>query len=346
MIHYEYKPEYNIDPYNPRTLGKVLLERAEHLGTPLKEEFVELIATIGRSCKLINYHLRQAGIQNLYGDHEGATTNASGETQKKIDVISNDILKTQLISLNSVAAIASEEEDNIIPGKAAGKFLVTFDPLDGSSNIDCNVTVGTIFGIWLRDPSRSGPVSKEDFFQIGRKQLAAGYCIYGNATQLILAFNNQVDGYTQGDNLGDFILTHPKITCKPTFNNYSVNEGNEKKWYKWTKEWIKDKKYPTAGSSYSLRYIGSMVGDVHRTLLYGGVFMYPADTSSPKGKLRVLYECLPLGFVVEAAGGKATDGENNILDLLPTDIHQRTSIILGSIKDVQEIEEYVKKHGK
>lgn len=222
--------------------------------------------------------------------------------------------------------------------------MIAFDPLDGSSNIDCNVTVGTIFCIWIKDPS-TGKASQKDFFQTGRKVLASGYCIYGNATQFILAFNNEVNGYTQGDHLGDFILTHPKIQTKPTFNVYSINEGNENKWYQPTKEYINEKKHPTQEGKkvYSLRYIGSMVGDVHRTLLYGGIFMYPGDKSSPNGKLRVLYECIPMANVIHCAGGASTDGYIDIMDLVPEKIHQRTSIMLGSKKDVEEVKEFYKK---
>jgi fructose-1,6-bisphosphatase I len=233
----------------------------------------------------------------------------------------------------------------MVAAKEQGKFLIAFDPLDGSSNIDCNVTVGTIFAIWLKDPS-TGKATQKDFFQTGRQIFAAGYCIYGTATQFILAFNNEVNLFTQGDNLGDFILTHPKIRVKDSFNVYSINEGNEKKWHPPVKEFIKDKKHPEKGkTAYSLRYIGSMVGDVHRTLLYGGIFMYPADTASPKGKLRVLYECIPLSYVMECAGGLAHDGENDILDILPNNIHQRTGIIMGSKHDVEECRQYHKKFG-
>jgi fructose-1,6-bisphosphatase I len=206
------------------------------------------------------------------------------------------------------------------------------------------VTVGTIFSIWLKDPS-TGKATQKDFFQTGRQVLASGYCVYGNATQLILAFNGEVNGYTQGDTLGDFILTHPKIKTKERFNVYSINEGNEKKWHQATKEYVHERKYPTKEGAkvYSLRYIGSMVGDVHRTLLYGGVFMYPADKSSPSGKLRVLYECIPLSYVIHCAGGAATDGINDLMDLVPTKIHQRTSIILGSKLDVEEVKEFYQK---
>ena len=217
--------------------------------------------------------------------------------------------------------------------------------MDGSSNIDCNVTVGTIFAIWLKDTS-TGKATDKDFFQTGRQLLASGYCIYGNATLLVLAFNNEVNGYTQGDNLGEFILTHPNIRIKDTFNVYSINEGNEKKWYPQVKEYINSLKYPAKGSAYSLRYIGSMVGDVHRTLLYGGIFMYPADTASPKGKLRVLYECIPLSYVIECAGGASIDGHNNILDLLASNIHQRTGIIMGSKLDVEACRSFYKAHAE
>lgn len=205
--------------------------------------------------------------------------------------------------------------------------------------------MGTIFAIWLKDPS-TGKATDKDFFQTGRQLLASGYCIYGNATLFVLAFNNEVNGYTQGDNLGDFILTHPNIRIKETFNVYSINEGNEKKWYPPTKEYINSVKYPAKGNAYSLRYIGSMVGDVHRTLLYGGIFLYPADTASPKGKLRVLYECIPLSYVIECAGGASIDGYKDILDLVPNTIHQRTGIIMGSKLDVEACRRIYQTHAE
>lgn len=217
--------------------------------------------------------------------------------------------------------------------------------MDGSSNIDCNVTVGTIFAIWRRDPSK-GLATKEEFFVKGREVISSGYCIYGSSTVFLFAYNNQVNGFTQGDNLGDFILTHPNIKTKESFNVYSINEGNLSKWYKPVKEYIKDIKNPEKGKTgYSLRYIGSMVGDVHRTLLYGGTFMYPADQSSKKGKLRFLYECIPLSYVMECAGGVAHDGLEDILDIVPTDIHERTGIFMGSKKETEIIRDYHKKFG-
>lgn len=341
-ILYEYKPEYIVDKNHPLTLQMITLEKAKHLDEHVRNEFANLLGTIARSCKLINYHLRQAGLQNLYGYEEGDEGNASGEKRKKIDVISNDILKQQLIANKSVGVIASEEEDDVVVGAADGLFAIAFDPLDGSSNIDCNVTVGTIFSIWLRDTSK--PPSQADFFRKGRELFASGYCVYGNSTLFVLAFNGEVNGFTQGDHLGDFILTHPVIKTKESFTNYSINEGNQKKWLEPTKEYINSKKNPEKGTAYSLRYIGSMVGDVHRTLLYGGIFLYPADKSSPKGKLRMLYECVPLSYVIECAGGASHDGLVDILDLIPTQIHQRTSIIMGSKLDVEDCRSFYKKH--
>ena len=244
-----------------------------------------------------------------------------------------------------MAAVASEEEDNILLGKSTGQFLVAFDPLDGSSNIDCNVTVGTIFAVWKRDPSK-GEATKEEFFVKGKEVIASGYCIYGSSTLFMFACGGEVNGFTQGDNLGDFILSHPNVKTKPTFNVYSINEGNESKWYKPMQEYVKAKKHPAKGEKlYSLRYIGSMVGDVHRTLLYGGIFMYPADTSAKTGKLRCLYECIPMAYLMVTAGGAAHDGETDILELVPDHIHQRSGIIMGSKADCDEVREYHKRFG-
>lgn len=343
-IQYEYKPEYIVDKNHPFTLQMIILEKAKHLDEHLRNEFANLLGTISRSCKLINYQLKQASLQNLLGYEEGNHSNASGEKQMKIDVISNDILKQQLLANKSVGVIASEEEDDVVVGNAEGLFGIAFDPLDGSSNIDCNVTVGTIFAIWKRDTSK--PPSKEDFFRKGRELFCSGYCVYGSSTIFVLAFNGEVNGFTQGDNLGDFILTHPNIRTKEAFSNYSINEGNEKKWLPAVKEYIESKKRPAKGSAYSLRYIGSMVGDIHRTLLYGGIFLYPADSASPKGKLRMLYECVPLSYVMECAGGASHDGLTDILDLVPTQIHQRSGIIIGSKLDVEECREFYRKHAE
>lgn len=243
--------------------------------------------------------------------------------------------------------MASEEEEKPIEVeiKNQGKYVVCFDPLDGSSNIDANVSIGSIFAIWRRISDDETGANIEDLLQDGRNLVAAGYCLYGSSTHFVLSTGHQVNGYTLDPSLGEFLLTHPDIKIPNRGNIYSINEGNSTFWDESVKEYIQAKKFPTDGTSpYSLRYIGSMVADVHRTLLYGGIFLYPTDKRSPKGKLRVLYECIPMAYIVEKAGGKAITGECNVLDIKAKSIHERCGIICGSTDDVTEIENIYKTH--
>jgi len=243
--------------------------------------------------------------------------------------------------------MVSEENKEVVqvdPSKQ-GKYIVCFDPLDGSSNIDCLVSIGTIFGIYKK--TSDGPPTVQDALQTGRKLVAAGYAMYGSATMIVLCTGTTVNGFTLDPALGEFLLTHPNMKCKPRGKIYSLNEGYAKLWDKATSEYVNSKKNPPEGKPlYGARYVGSMVADVHRTLLYGGIFMYPATSESPKGKLRLLYECNPLSYIMEKAGGMATTGDMPILDIQPESIHQRTPIVLGSTEDVKEYMEFVKKYPK
>ncbi|KAJ1971142.1 Fructose-1,6-bisphosphatase [Dimargaris xerosporica] len=303
-----------------------------------------LLSAIQMGCKFVESCVRKAALIYLTGlAHQ---TNVQGEDVKKLDVLANEMFINALKSSGKVAIMVSEEVDNAIfvEDELRGKYCVTFDPLDGSSNIDAGVNVGTIFGIYqLRDNSKAEIV---DVLRPGNKMVAAGYCMYGSSCNLILTTGNGVNGYTLDPAIGEFILTHPSIRIPPRAKIYSVNEGNSMYWDDACKAYFDSIKFPKDPSRkpYSARYIGSMVADIHRTLLYGGIFAYPADKKSKNGKLRVLYECFPMAMIVEQAGGRATTGKTRMLDVVPTDIHARAPIFLGSEEDVKEAEEYFKKY--
>ncbi|CAI5960284.1 unnamed protein product, partial [Closterium sp. NIES-64] len=254
-----------------------------------------------------------AGLAKLIG--LAGETNVQGEEQKKLDILSNDVFVKALVSSGRTNVLVSEElEDPIFVDKRLrGRYIVVFDPLDGSSNIDCGVSIGTIFGIYMLQAGDDGVIPEgtiEDVLQPGTKMVAAGYCMYGSSCTLVLSTGNGVNGFTLDPSLGEFILTHPDIQMPKKGKIYSVNEGNALNWDEPTRKFVESCKFPTDGSApRSLRYIGSMVADVHRTLLYGGVFLYPADKKSPNGKLRVLYEVFPMSMLIEQAGGQAFTGK-------------------------------------
>jgi fructose-1,6-bisphosphatase I len=321
---------------NPKTLIFHLAEIQQN-HPEATGDFTLLLSSIQTACKFISSKVRKAGIANLYG--QNGTSNITGDVQKKLDVICNEVFINTLKSSRRVLAILSEEEDEPIYIDDNGKYIVSFDPLDGSSNVDANVTIGSIFGIW----KAQGENPKENLLFPGNKLIAAGYCVYGSATQLILCIDNSVNGYTLDPSLGEFILSHPNLKVPKQHPIYSINEGNAACWDSTVVKYVNSKKFPEKGKkAYSLRYVGSMVADVHRTILYGGIFMYPADSKSPNGKLRLMYECNPLSYIIENAGGKASTGKMRILDIIPTEAHQRCPIFLGSADDVQEIEDMYK----
>lgn len=287
--------------------------------------------------------MRRAGIANLYGI--AGTENATGDQQKKLDVLANDLMVNLLRSSYSTCLLVSEENDNVIEvdTKKHGKYIVTFDPLDGSSNIDCLVSIGTIFGIFKK--TTDGPPTASDALQPGNKLVAAGYALYGSATVIVIATDLSVDMFMLDPSIGEFVLTDKDMKIKKKGKYFSINEGYTKFWDPAVKEYVERKKFPQDGSSpYNARYIGSMVADVHRTIVYGGVFAYPAHSKSPNGKLRLLYEAAPMAFILEKAGGKATTGDQRILDVMPDSIHQRVPVFLGSPDDVDEYTEIVQKH--
>ncbi|XP_002708340.3 fructose-1,6-bisphosphatase 1 [Oryctolagus cuniculus] len=323
------------------TMTRFVMEEGRKAGGT--GEMTQLLNSLCTAVKAISTAVRKAGIAHLYGI--AGSTNVTGDQVKKLDVLSNDLVMNMLKSSFATCVLVSEEDKNaiIVEPEKRGKYVVCFDPLDGSSNIDCLVSIGTIFGIY-RKKSTDEPSTK-DALQPGRNLVAAGYALYGSATMLVLATDSGVNCFMLDPAIGEFILVDKNVKIKKKGNIYSLNEGYAKDFDPAVTEYIQKKKFPPDNSSpYGARYVGSMVADVHRTLVYGGIFLYPANKKSPNGKLRLLYECNPMAFVMEKAGGMATTGKEAILDIVPTDIHQRAPVILGSPDDVQEFLEIYKKH--
>lgn len=312
----------------------VLNEQSRHPES--RGDFTILLSHIVLGCKFVCTAVNKAGLAKLIG--LAGETNVQGEEQKKLDVLSNEVFIKALVSSGRTCILVSEEDEEatIVEPSKRGRYCVVFDPLDGSSNIDCGVSIGTIFGIYM--VKDGGEPTLDNVLQPGKNMLAAGYCMYGSSCTLVLSTGTGVNGFTLDPSLGEFILTHPNIKIPKKGKIYSVNEGNTKNWDAPTAKYVEKCKFPKDGSSpKSLRYIGSMVADVHRTLLYGGIFLYPADKKSPNGKLRVLYEVFPMSFLMEQAGGQAFTGKQRALDLVPKNIHERSPIFLGSYDDVEEI---------
>lgn len=305
-------------------------------------ELTQLLQSIQTAVKAISSAVRKAGIARLYG--LAGETNVQGQVVKKLDFLSNDMFINMLQSSYTTCLLVSEENDNVIaidPDKQ-GKYVVCFDPLDGSSNIDCLVSIGSIFAVYKKVTDDAPNVN--DALQPGRKLVAAGYTLYGSATMFVLALQSGgVNGFTYDPSIGEFVLTDSNMRVPERGNIYSINEGYFTQWDSSVQEYVQSKKDPAKGKPYGARYVGSMVADVHRTIKYGGIFIYPATAAAKNGKLRLLYECNPMAFVVEKAGGKASAGKNlEILDIQPTSIHQRSPIYLGSRLDVEEALSYIK----
>lgn len=321
-----------VDHTNPITLSRFILAEKD---LQTNSDLCLLFTSIELACKVIASAVRRAGLTGLYG--LDGSENSTGDAVKKLDVLANDIFINALKFSTKIEVMVSEEnaEPIIVDSTSPGaKYCIAFDPLDGSSNIDCNVSTGTIFAIYQRESST--PSGIQDILQPGNKLVAAGYCMYGSSTQLVLTWGKGVHGFTLDPTIGAFILSHHNIRIpdKPKAI-YSCNEGNYALWDDVTKAFVDEcKNKPTP---YSARYVGSMVSDVHRTLLYGGIFLYPADKKSKSGKLRLLYEANPMSFIVEQAGGLSTTGTQRVLDLVPTNIHERSPIFLGCARDVQRV---------
>jgi len=303
----------------------------------------QLLTSIQSAVKAISAAVRRAGISNLFG--AAGDVNVQGEAVKKLDVLSNELFINMLKSSYTCCMMVSEENETVIEVDTvhSGKYIVTFDPLDGSSNIDCLVSIGSIFAIFKKPDDAVGPPFEGKLaLQKGTNIVAAGYALYGSATMMVISVNKEVNGFMLDPSIGEFVLTDPKMTIPKRGKIYSINEGYENKWEPAVLEFVKSKKI--APKPYGARYIGSMVADVHRTIKYGGIFLYPKTADAPNGKLRVLYECFPMAFIVENAGGKASDGTKPILDITPTGLHVRSPIFLGSSDDVDDILKSFEKH--
>jgi fructose-1,6-bisphosphatase I len=326
----------------PVTLSQfILAEERRHPGA--SGEFTGLITDIAIACKVINREVVRAGLTDLLGD--SSTRNVHGEKVQKLDSFAHDVIHRALAHTGQLAVCASEESEDIIPASnahAPGKYVVNFDPLDGSSNINANVNIGTIFSILPR-VTRHGPGTADDCLQPGDRQVAAGYVLYGSSTMLVYTTGEGVHGFTFEPSIGEFLLSYPGIKTPERGRIYSVNEGNTQRWEPSFRRYIDWLKMDEAadGRPYSGRYVGSLVADFHRNLLYGGIFMYPRDSRRPRGKLRVLYECSPLAFVAEQAGGVASDGCRRIMTIVPTTLHERTPLFIGSSYDVRTCERFL-----
>lgn len=303
-------------------------------------ELSRLLADIGIASKIVNKQVNKAGLQDILGSQ--GTENVQGETQQKLDVYADLAFINYFKSGGLVCGIGSEENDNYLAFdnelSKRGKYIVLFDPLDGSSNIDVNASVGTIFSIFRRQSSVGDLANINDFLQPGDKQVAAGYVIYGSSTMLVYTTGHGVNGFTLEPSIGEFCLSHPSMTVPEDGAIFSVNEGNLLSMSKGAQEYISHCK----AENYSARYIGSLVSDFHRNLIKGGVYLYPSTKLAPNGKLRLLYECSPLAFIIEQAGGLATDGKRRVLDIKPSELHERIPFFVGSKNMVEKAMEMLK----
>jgi fructose-1,6-bisphosphatase I len=315
----------------------ILEEQRTHPGA--SGDFTRLFQQLALAGKIIASRVNQAGLAGVLG--VTGEVNVQGERVQKLDVFANNALIHAIECGGQVCLMASEEVDDPIPiptDYPRGRYVLMFDPLDGSSNIDVNISIGTIFSVHKRVTPESADPALEDCLQAGYKQVAAGYIIYGSSTMFVYTTGERVHGFTLDPSVGEFFLSHPNLRIPERGKIYSINEGNEAKWDDRVRDWVRWLKTPDKanGRPYSSRYIGTLVADFHRTLLKGGVFAYPADHKNPQGKLRLLYEASPLAFVARAAGGAASDGTQAILEIVPTELHQRVPLYIGSRLDVED----------
>jgi len=310
-----------------------------------KGELSSLLHHIGTAAKIVNKKINKAGLVDIIG--RSGEVNIQGENQQKLDVFADKVFINALLASGECCGVATEENQNeiVFTDKFArkGKYVVCMDPLDGSSNIDYNVSVGSIFSIYRRITPRGEKVTNEDFIQSGSKQAAAGYIIYGSSTMLVYTTGNGVNGFTLDPSIGEFCLSHPCMRTPDDGRIYSINEGNYIYFPSGIKKYIKfcQEKDEDTGRPYTSRYIGSLVSDFHRNLLMGGVFLYPQNENAPEGKLRLVYECNPIAFIAEQAGGAASNGREQILNIIPRSLHQRSPFYAGSKNMIKKIEEFI-----
>lgn len=330
------------------TLGQFIIEKQADFPYA-KGELSRLLRDIAIAAKIVNREVNKAGLMDILGDN--GTVNIQGESQKKLDVFADEQFIAALRSGGECCVVASEEHDDCVMIHSEisknAKYIVCMDPLDGSSNIDVNVSIGSIFSIYRRTSPTGQEVGIEEVLQRGVEQVGAGYVIYGSSTMLVYTTGKGVNGFTLDPSIGEFCLSHPDMRIPETGVIYSINEGNYIKFPQGVKNYLKycqveDKE---TNRPYVSRYIGSMVADIHRNLIKGGVFLYPTSSSHPNGKLRLMYECNPLAFIIEQAGGKATDGRKRILEIQPTDLHERTPIFIGNKEMVEKVEEFLQMDG-
>ncbi|HEV8264664.1 MAG TPA: class 1 fructose-bisphosphatase [Gemmatimonadales bacterium] len=331
------------------TIERFIMEQ-ERLHPEATGELSNLLYDLCLAAKIISRQVRRAGLSDILGAMN--TINVQGELQQKLDVFANETVRNSVQHTGRICIMASEEDEEPVPvppDKPAGKYVLLYDPLDGSMNIDVNVSIGTIFSIHRRvTAKKNGAGTLADCLQRGRKQVAAGYILYGSSTMLVYTTGSGVHGFTLDPTIGEFLLSHPQIRTPEVGTYYSVNESHWDQWTPGVQRAVAAFKNGDAGAggrggrggrgarvqAKNARYIGSLVADFHRNLMSGGIFLYPADTRSPQGKLRLLYEAAPLAFVVDQAGGLATDGRQPILDVAPASLHQRTPLVIGSKQDV------------
>jgi fructose-1,6-bisphosphatase I len=329
-----------------KTLGEFIIENQAEFKYS-SGELSKLINAIRLAAKVVNHEVNKAGLVDILG--AAGDTNVQGENQQKLDVLANEKFIQTLKNREIVCGIASEEEDDFISINSQdkqhqNKYVVLIDPLDGSSNIDVNVSVGTIFSIYRRVTPIGSPVTLEDFLQPGIRQVAAGYIIYGTSTMLVYTTGHGVNGFTLNPAIGTFYLSHPDMKFPETGKIYSINEGNYIHFPQGVKDYIKYCQMEEEDRPYTSRYIGSLVSDFHRNMIKGGIYIYPKSSVNSNGKLRLLYECNPMALLAEQAGGKASDGYGRILEIQPTELHQRIPFFCGSPKMVEEAESFMAKY--
>ena len=326
-----------------KTLTEFITDQ-QALNPGAKGDLSRLLNDIAIASKIVNREINKAGLVDILG--EVGQNNVQGESVKKLDLYANEQFIAAFKSGGECAAVASEENDDIIvlkgPNSQNGKYLVSIDPLDGSSNIDVNVSVGTIFSI-LQRKETDKPVTKEEFFVAGKDQVAAGYVIFGSSTMLVYTTGHGVNGFTLDPSIGEFCLSHPNIKTPVNGEIYTVNEANLNTMSKGVKKYVSfcQQLDENGKRTHTARFMGSLVADFHRNLLKGGIYIYPKTTAFPLGRLRLLYECAPLAWIVEQAGGKASDGKQRILDIVPTELHQRSAYFIGSTQMVEKAESYM-----
>lgn len=327
-----------------KTLGEFIIEKQEDFQYSTGE-LSRIINSIRLAAKVVNYKVNKAGLVDITG--AAGEVNVQGEDQQKLDVYANEVFISTLINREIVCGIASEESDDFITVAGSdkshnNKYVVLMDPLDGSSNIDVNVSVGTIFSVYRRITPIGTPVTLEDFLQPGTAQVAAGYVIYGTSTMLVYTTGHGVNGFTLNPAIGTFYLSHPNMRFKDDGKIYSINEGNYIHFPQGVKNYIKYCQAEEGDRPYTSRYIGSLVSDIHRNMIKGGIYIYPTSTKAPNGKLRLLYECNPMAMIAEQAGGKASDGFRRILEIQPTELHQRVPFFCGSKNMVEKAEAFMR----